>query len=451
MQLGFKKTMRAVKLALKAGVVPAIVGSSGIGKTELVKLLAKLLQKELSTRNDGEVLFVNITCSLLQEGDLLLPIPQSGEKNISEDFLVRMLEVYTTAQQSPERAFSLLDSLKRDIAPLVDIDGMNAVIRAIDEDIKKIIVHLEANPNNIALLFLDELNRASVPVQAELMNLVLARELKGFRLDARCHIVVAMNPSNDMDGYGDTNYAVNSGDTAIMDRLVLIDMKAVFEDWKMWAYEDNENGVQNVDTRIIEFLENSQDVDSIFSQPESTGVVTATPRSWETASKLLTEFDTDCFETMSDEVLSNRVYSDDVLTTLFQGSVGAENSLNLVSYLVNLENHMSIAEVLNNSAVLSESLVTKFTDTSEIRRKFYISSIIHRYSLDIEIGNIPYVNENTDAKIVKLLTIIKEESRDNIMPIYQKINRVYPSVFRRLEDISDFQTIIISTVVEDNM
>ena len=237
-KLSLKSTEKAMEVLMNANKVPALVGTSGIGKTELVQRVAK----------NRDALYVTITCSLMQEGDLMLPIPQTSKSSDMSDKLVQLLLLQNAGVDSK----SELESLLLEVTQERTVDGTNAVIRAIDEDIVKIIKYLEENPEGEAILFLDEINRASTAVMAELMNLVLARELKGTKLPENCKIVVAMNPSSDMDGYTDTNYSVNSGDLAINDRLAFLFLQPTLEDWIDWGMETDSNGVSKVDIRVME-------------------------------------------------------------------------------------------------------------------------------------------------------------------------------------------------------
>ena len=56
---------------------------------------------------------------------------------------------------------------------------------------------MEIEKGNNVLLFIDELNRCEHAVQQELMNLILNREINGYKLNKDVKILAAMNPSNE--------------------------------------------------------------------------------------------------------------------------------------------------------------------------------------------------------------------------------------------------------------
>src|SRR5699024_10276667 len=130
--LGYNTIKAGLKVLLENTViVPSITGHAGIGKTQLVQSIAQ---------EDGYY-FKEMTCSLLQEGDLAMPIPDRLEES-SSDKMARVKYILHTA--------------------LVEI-----------------IEYHDENPNGKSILFLDEFNRATSSVQSELMNLVLQRDIMG--------------------------------------------------------------------------------------------------------------------------------------------------------------------------------------------------------------------------------------------------------------------------------
>ena len=73
------------------------------------------------------------------------------------------------------------------------------------------------------LLFIDEINRCEHTVQQELMNLILNREINGYKLPEGVKILAAMNPSSK---YGsDFDYQVVDMDAAQENRFVWLSME----------------------------------------------------------------------------------------------------------------------------------------------------------------------------------------------------------------------------------
>lgn len=232
MSLYFKDVKKAVDLVVNSGNVPNIIGLQGIGKSDLVRELA---------REHGYG-FYEVTCSLMQEGDLAMP--------------------YISKKS----------------------DGSQEVAYAINNIILNVIE--SSKTHELVILFLDEFNRASSQVQSELMNLVLQREVVGIKLPENVRLVLAMNPSSDMEGYDGTSYSVNFSDSAMMGRVVSIVMEANLKDWLAYA-ERVVDGEIVVHKDIIGFLRSNP---KLFSTVEEYGRINNTPRGWKRASDIYYKF-----------------------------------------------------------------------------------------------------------------------------------------------------------------
>ena len=220
--MNYSECISTVELILETNDVPLIIGESGIGKTSLVKSIAK----------KNNYYLVNIDANLLKEGEI------GGLPVVKND-----ITIYATHYK------------------LIEI---NNVLK--EEKYKNVI------------LFIDELNRCDHTVAQELMNLILNREINGYVLDKRVKVIAAMNPSNKNDGYYNSQYEVVDMDPAQEDRFVLINLDSDIKEWINWGMS-NEGKIH---THIIEFLSNFP---QYLHTPDSTSTVKATPRSWERVSK----------------------------------------------------------------------------------------------------------------------------------------------------------------------
>ncbi len=129
--MNYLDTLKSVDLVLSTGVVPLIVGESGIGKTALANEIAK--------RSNWSLIVIN--GNLLKEGEIGgLPTIES----YTVDYEGRTVEKKTT------------------------VYAVHHKLREIDEEIAK---------GKTVLLFIDEINRCEHTVQQELMNLILNREI----------------------------------------------------------------------------------------------------------------------------------------------------------------------------------------------------------------------------------------------------------------------------------
>ena len=123
------------------------------------------------------------------------------------------------------------------------------------------------------VLFLDELNRATHEVMQAAFQIVLDRELNGWKLHPQTRVFSAVNSS--------AAYTVNEIDPALLDRFFVLDLKPSTQDWLDWA-----KGEGGIHPMIIEFIANQ---DKWLDPPKGAelGNVHPSRRSWERASQSL--------------------------------------------------------------------------------------------------------------------------------------------------------------------
>ena len=220
--LNYSECLNTVELIIASNDVPLIIGESGVGKTSLVKRIAKI---------NGYYL-VTIDANLLKEGEIGgLPIVENR------------VTIYATHSK------------------LIEIE------KALREDESRNVI-----------LFIDELNRCDHAVAQELMNLILNREINGYILDDKVKVIAAMNPSNKNDGFYNSKYDVVDMDPAQEDRFVWVKLDSNVKEWIKWGMSDD----GNINEHIIEFLSTFPEY---LHMPDSEETIKATPRSWERISK----------------------------------------------------------------------------------------------------------------------------------------------------------------------
>ena len=124
---------------------------------------------------------------------------------------------------------------------------------------------LHAACNEPVVLFLDEINRATPGVQTSAFQLVLDREVKGWRLHPETLVFAAINDSPE--------YNVNEMDPALLDRFVTYDLVPTHKDWLAWATEEG------LDELIIDFIRQHPEHLRPTKAVEP-GSITPTQRSW---------------------------------------------------------------------------------------------------------------------------------------------------------------------------
>ena len=303
-----KKTLKFLIGQRESSIVPGLVGVTGIGKTWIVRQAAEELGYEM----------VYFNASHLQEGDLALPM---------------------RSEQHPDE-----------------------VVYALHYQLKAII----DQPEKKFLVFFDELNRASIPVVNELMTVVNSSNVHGTQLPATTRFVVAMNPSSDMRGYEDEDYAVNNLDMAHYNRFVLIDVKPYVAPWLDWGRMLNvETGKSFLHPQMLRyFSQSSKQEPEIFYGLESGSVELASPRSWHQVSDLLYAAD--------DEGLSA---DDEVLRVAVQGLVGLTRATDFITWLIENPAGLDVTDILTNEALSAET-VAAFDDLDIVHQQQILEAVI---------------------------------------------------------------------------
>lgn len=255
--MNFRDTMKSVELVLSVGQVPLLVGDTGIGKTSLARKLAE--------RHGWSM--VTIDGNLLKEGEIGgLPTVVSPEKNSSDTMRVTVYAVHHLLRRVAE----------------------------------------ETAAGREVLLFIDEINRCEHAVQQELMNLILNREINGFVLPDKVHIVAAMNPA---DRY---EYQTVEMDVAQQNRFVWLTMEADYLQWLDWAAEEG------LDETVIEFIATFPE----YLNKSNTDDLQATPRSYERVSALYRAYMADA-----------DAFGSDVFYNVVRGNVGTAIAREFMAFI----------------------------------------------------------------------------------------------------------------------
>ncbi|MEE1072622.1 MAG: ATP-binding protein, partial [Cellulosilyticum sp.] len=146
--MNFIETLKSAGLVLATGEVPLVVGESGIGKTALAKKLAQ--------QNNWHL--VVIDGNLLKEGEI------GGLPTIEN--------------------YHVVDENNKEHLRKRTVYATHHKLREIEDQVAQ---------GQSVLLFIDEINRCEHTVQQELMNLILNREINGYKLSSDVHILAAMN------------------------------------------------------------------------------------------------------------------------------------------------------------------------------------------------------------------------------------------------------------------
>lgn len=362
--MNFIDTLKSVELVLSTEEVPLVVGESGIGKTALAKKLAK----------DNDWSLIVIDGNLLKEGEIGgLP---TVESYISIDSNGNKVEKKTT------------------------IYAVHNKLREIDEEISK---------NKSVLLFIDEINRCEHTVQQELMNLILNREINGYKLHENVKILAAMNPSSK---YGsDFDYQVVDMDAAQENRFVWLNMEPDYTVWLKWAID------AGIEQKVIEFISTFPEYLNKVNEDD----VRATPRSFERVSK------------------SYKMYKENkdsipkaIFLNVIKGNVGRVIAEEFVSFIESDSSPLISFEDIFSGDSLDESVIERIKNESHTR--LYISAMNILKALELN------MKDEDEAKyyIARLVEFLKVYPIDLMVGIMKDIKNSYSEVYKRAIENEEF-------------
>lgn len=355
--MNFIDTLKSVDLVLSTNEVPLVVGESGIGKTALAKKLAK----------ENNWSLVVIDGNLLKEGEI------GGLPTI---------ESYTTTNSNGEK-----------IEKKITVYAVHNKLREIDEEIAK---------GKSVLLFIDEINRCEHTVQQELMNLILNREINGYKLYDDVKILAAMNPSSK---YGsDFDYQVVDMDAAQENRFVWLNMEPDYNQWLNWAMDSG------IEQKVIEFISTFPEYLHRINEDD----VRATPRSYERVSKSYK-----VYKEQKDSIPRN------VFLNVIKGNVGKVIAEEFISFVESDCSPLISYEDVFSCETLSSSVIEKVKSESHTRLYLSAMNILKILELNFENDDISENNINRFIDFLKsypvdLMVGIMKDIKSNYINVYNK-------------------------------
>ena len=362
--MNFIDTLKSVELVLSTEEVPLVVGESGIGKTALAKKLAK----------DNSWTLVTIDGNLLKEGEIGgLP---TVESYVGVDANGNKIDKKTT------------------------IYAVHNKLREIDEEI---------NVGRSVLLFIDEINRCEHTVQQELMNLILNREVNGYKLPSNVKILAAMNPSSK---YGsDFDYQVVDMDAAQENRFVWLNMEPDYNQWIKWAID------AGIEPKVIEFISTFPEYLHKINDED----VRATPRSYERVSKTYK-----IYKEQQDTIPRS------IFVNVIKGNVGKVIAEEFVSFIEsNCSPLISFDDVFSGEN-LREDVIEKIKNESHTR--LYISAMNILKTLENRMNE----DDNLELLVNRFVEFLGEYPIDLMVGIMKDMKISYNEVYKKAIENENF-------------
>ena len=242
-----------------------------------------------------------------------LPVLLRGRHGIGKSQVVYQLAADMSLPVIERRASQMTEG---DLVGLPSIDGNRTTFNPPD--------WFKEACEQPVVLFLDEVDRATLEVRQGIFELTDSRKLNGHHLHPDTMVFAAINGGD----HGES-YQVNEMDPAELDRWSVWDIEPTVEDWLAW-------GKENVDSLIWDFinqnrahLEHQGDIEPNKRYPSR--------RSWDRLDKVLKQADA--------------MEAGPSMFNLAQSFVGFEAAVALNDYAQNYERVVSVEQLLNGERV----------------------------------------------------------------------------------------------------
>jgi len=379
----YSELVEQVFVTSVAGVVPYIEGHAGVGKSQMIRDVAKLYQN----KGFNEVPIITLFGALLKEGELGgIPVPRRDENS------KKMVNDYTTHVKMQQ----ILD---------YDAQGINTI------------------------LFIDELNRSEAAVNQELMQLILDRRINETVLPDSCIIVSAGNPEYD----DDNDYMVQVMNAAMKNRFIKYTLEADVKDWLKWASntkDDEETGTEAIDSDVIEFI---AEMPNLLHDPHSKEEIKPTPRGWELLSKVMRQI--------------KKYYPDNFEGMLFEaakGVVGQTPATQLISFLRDKGNPITTTKEIFQSTdkEFEEKVLPKIKGDSSTRQFVIIDRSIKYISENIKEFN---DKKNGEKKCRRFINVCKVFPKDIMVGVLKNIGVNHKNIHDTLTKYDDYMDLFFDT------
>lgn len=216
--------------------------------------------------------------------------------------------------------------------------------------------------NNPVVLFLDEVDRATMEVRQGIFELCDSRKIAGYNLHPDTVIFACVNGGGD---HG-SQYQVGELDPAELDRYTVFDVKPTVEDWLSWADGQVLQVLWDFINDNHNHLEHNDDYEPNKVYPSR--------RSWERLSKALGDQDV--------KALANN----GILYHLTTGFVGFEAGVALVDYVKNYNKIVTVEEILEGKHKLTKDF--SINDHNALIERFKQSKVFDRKLTTVELSNV---------------------------------------------------------------
>jgi hypothetical protein len=264
------------------------------------------------------------------------------------------------------------------------------------------------------ILFLDEINRASVEVQQCAFQIVLDRELNGMKLHPETRLYSAINEG--------THYQVNEMGPALARRFWVVDLEPTTEDWLTWAQD-------NVDPVIVEFIR-QQPAHLRYKGEFEPGKVYPNPASWDRLNKSLTYADMSPKKCCGSDTPFG-------FYAMALGFVGVEAAIAFQDFVAKYDFQFSAECILDNWGTNKKAITSLTNDKhNSLIEKLVVHCKTNDWTVDQANNACKFATGLSGEMIVSFFnSIMDTEQLDNIRKVHKLIGKKVVDIVNASEQV----------------
>lgn len=245
-------------------ITPLISGKHGIGKSAIVKTVAKdlggtCITIEGGTLKEGEITGLPYQYENAQGETQFKFLPYYAVERIQEQERLLFEQAGKTIEENDVLSGTENRYAQNDLAPQEKIDLL------LSGKVKPVII------------FVDEINRTENTVYKELMNILLTKTVNGYQFPWWVFFVGAMNPSTQ-----NSVYATNEMDPAQLDRFLKLKVTSNTSEWIRYGKR------AGISPAILQFIkENPKCLSESAAELDDEEKPTPSPRGWDMVDTIL--------------------------------------------------------------------------------------------------------------------------------------------------------------------
>ena len=253
------------------------------------------------------------------------------------------------------------------------------------------------------VLFLDEVDRATLEVRQGIFELTDSRKLNGHNLHEDTLIFAAVN-----GGEHGEHYQVNEMDPAELDRWSVWDIEPTVEDWLAWAKNNVDGLIWDFINQNRNHLEHNGDIEPNKRYPSR--------RSWKRLNDVLAQAD--------------QLEAGPAMFNLAQSFVGFEAAVALTDFVKTYERQVTVPMILDEGQVEKTSNFG-INDHAALVEKMEAEEVFKEALTETQVANLAAYFVTVPSEIaMKLWTVMGEGNVDNTVALHQtEVNGVAVSSF----------------------